>query len=218
MKKTHLFIALFCSFALLASACAHPKDNVDVSLYRGSVREIITLDNAAVQLGLESYEGTDFGYPFIFMHTDKNTQTNFDLNKLAIGDYLQVFYSKRTGSSPPIILAAGLLPPASSVIYNGEVTRHQPGLLELRYQLDAAVFRYSDSTQFYLDKDSIRPGTTLSVLHSGVFSQSDPAQGFALEVRPYSGRSTGSKNHRPQMHNFTLFCQCYFQQYTQIRR
>jgi len=161
----------------------------DAPLYRGTVREISRVDGV-LQLRLESHPGTDFGYPSIFMQTDTDTKTDFDLEALVVGDYLQAFYSDRNNGLPPVILSASRLPPADVILFNGELTAHNPGengsgLLELR-ALDGdqiTAFRYDQTTQFYLDDQALVPGTALNLFHKGVFDPGNPPEGQVLEVR-----------------------------------
>jgi len=161
---------------------------MDVPIYRGTVREISPISDGAVQLQLESYKGTDFGYPLIFMHTNKDTLSDFDIAQLAVGDYLQLFYRDRTNGMPPIVLAASKLPNPERIVYNGKVDSHTTGKLKLCCLESGGivVFNYDDTTHFYLDDYPPRPGTRLNILHRGTFDSSHPPMGFVLEVRPYS--------------------------------
>ena len=166
----------------------------DAPLYRGTVREISRI-NGVLQLRLESHPDTDFGYPAIIMQTDGETEADFDLETLVVGDYLQAFYSDRNNGLPPVILSASRLPPADVILYSGLLTAHSPGkdgsgLLELK-ALDGdqtTAFRYDKTTQFYLDDQALLPGIRLNLLHKGVFDPGNPPQGQALEVRIFAGR------------------------------
>jgi len=165
---------------------------IDAPTYRGTVKEIVPLSGGAIQMQLESYKGTDFGYPLIFMHTDKETKTDFELSRLVEGDYLQLFYKDRTNGMPPIVLAASRFPDPENIIYNGEVASHTPGRLELccLESGNIVVFRYDNSTHFHLDDYPPRPGTIVNILHRGTLDSSNPPVGFAFEARPYKDYKT----------------------------
>ena len=160
----------------------------DAPMYRGTVVDSAP-ENGIYKFKLESAPGTNFGYPSILMHTDENTRTDFSLEDIALGDYLEVFYADRNNGLPPVIIAANLLPPAEICIFNGELLKYyENGTLEMEPLGggETVVFNFDSSTSFYIDKSGLVQGVRLNIFHRGVFTRSIPPQGFAMEVRSYT--------------------------------
>lgn len=174
---------------------AQPEEDrlvvMDAPLYRGVITAL-SEENGVYELRLEQVEGADFGYPSFMMQTGEDTRADFSFADLVPGDYLEVFYGERNDGLPPIIIAANQLLPAADCIFNGRLTAlehlEDQGRLEMTALSGEEIvhFHFDDSTQFYLDLDSLAPGDPLNIYHRGTMTRSIPPQGFALEVRPYT--------------------------------
>ncbi len=172
-----------------------PQDDhltvMDAPLYRGVVTAI-SEEKGVYELRLEQVEGADFGYPSFMMHTSEATRSSFSFAELVPGNYLEVYYGERNDGLPPVIIAANKLPPAVDCVFNGELTalEHQgsQGRLEMTALSNGEEihFNFDDSTQFYMDMESLKSGDKLNIYHRGTLTKSIPPQGFALEVRPYT--------------------------------
>lgn len=160
----------------------------DAPMYRGIITAISSVEDY-YEIALESVDGTDYMYEKIILHTDENSNANFDFADLKSGGYLEVYYADRTDGLPPTVIAANMLPDAELCMFNGTVRQYskEDGKLEMESITGSktVIFNFDDSTQFYMNTDDIVEGTQLNIFHRGVMTKSNPPQGFAYEVRPY---------------------------------
>ena len=169
----------------------------DAALFRGSV-ESITQDGEETEIRLVRAAGTDYGMETMITRITADTRYGFDLAELELGNYLEIWY----GVSPdgqmedveyfPAIVA-NLLPDASASVYNGtivEITDNGDGTGRLLLQPigdgQETLFSYDESTQFYLDRESMAVGDELNIYTTGIATMSLPPQAYAIEVRPYT--------------------------------
>lgn len=166
----------------------------DAKMYRGTVTQLE--DGTMV---LEAYPGSFVTKTMDFI-IDESTRANFDIETLAVGDHLEVFYGGvNTDGTESVAIAMNRLPAAEMVYYNGTIvdtTETDSGIRLTMASLDMpedvsdadrsayyTVFNVTDETQLYISESDLVPGTALNIYHKGVMALSLPPQGAPLEIR-----------------------------------
>ncbi len=156
-------------------------------LYRGVITSIVETDSI-YELRLEQVRGSSFGYSTMTMHTSEEIQSATPLSELAVGDYLEVYFTDRTGGLPPVIEALNRLPAPEDCVFNGTVTdwrdEGDEPLLTLRAPDggESMTFRCDSATNFYLERDKLQNGVNVNVFYEKALSGGEHR---ALEVRIY---------------------------------
>lgn len=182
-------------------------DPADAAMYRGEIEAKESKDGHT-QLLLRQAEGTDFGYPTLFVNITGDTRigsgdssdTATEIEAFNEGDYVEVFYGAALdGSAADTVDAITLkkLPPAETCLFNGTIVSITPEedddgddqegsmVIAPLNSGDETVFHYDSSTQFYLNFEELKPGDQLNIYFNGAVALSLPPQAFAIEVRPY---------------------------------
>lgn len=168
----------------------------DAAMYRGEVQEITAAGND-LHVYLKQVEGTDFGRPELLVRLlDDSTKRSFELLDIKPGEYLEVYYGVTLGSDemPDEVdaIVVNRLPDAKHSIVNATLKEFTPSgsggsLWVARLENDEEiVFSCGDETQFYLNKETLKPGDKLNIFFSGTVRESYPLQADALEVRHFA--------------------------------
>jgi len=172
----------------------------NAGLFRGEV-EHVTIADGLNTIVLRQVPGTDFGAERLTVLIDAETRSDFAITDVNEGDHIAVYYhivsnivDTFAGSIPVEVTAIVLrmLPPASASVFVGtvvEITAYPTGG-SLRMLVDeddphvVVVLFSNEYTQFYLDIDSLEPGSDISVFTDGMPNTSDYTLYVnALEIR-----------------------------------
>lgn len=174
-----------------------PPMVADAAMYRGSVINVYE-DEGKTYLQLRQEKGTNFGPAVQTVTADNNTYFNGELSDIKDGDYMEVFYGAEAGNrklETKQAITMEKLPEAESSLFNGtveELEKEGNGGSILLKQLDSEIrvlFRYSDSTQLYLNINNVKKGDKLNIFYNGIQTRSIPAQSNASEIRTYYDNS-----------------------------
>lgn len=167
------------------------------AVYRGTIRSILQSEDGT-HLTLEQAEGTDFGAPSVRALITPATQTDFELEELKEGVYLEIHFLCARGfdfSSEIPVESARNLRLSEMRNYNGELLEFTPdeekpgcGTLLMK-ALDSDftfLFFYTENTQFFPDPSALKPGDRLNIFRAAAATMTSPPQGAALEVRYYA--------------------------------
>ena len=211
MKKSVLF---FLSIMVAAAMCAgltfaaEPKAQpeaktaeaplliADAAMYRGAVTEVEQTKDGTV-VSLEQAKGTDFGADSMRFLLGADTKLSFEIESLAVGGYLEVFYGVQPGEKADVqtvipAISAKLYASAEMVNFNGTLEQVVSGQKEGTGKLvltdlesgQTVIFNYSEEdTQIYLNLGGLQTGDRLNIFHRGIFTRSLPPQGSPLEIR-----------------------------------
>lgn len=167
------------------------------AVYRGTVRSIDRREDGT-HLTLEQAEGTDFGAPLIRALITPSTQTDFKLEELKEGVYLEIHYLCARDfdfTSEIPVESAQNLRLSEMRNYNGELlelipNEEKPGCGTLLMKaLDGDftfLFFYNENTRFFPDPSALKPGDRLNIFRAAAATMTSPPQGAALEVRYYA--------------------------------
>lgn len=175
----------------------------DAAMYRGEVTKLEAEGKNTV-MTLRQVQGTNFGSPTLTVRISPDTKQDLSGQELTTGAYVEVFYGVAWGpetQQAPLsqqtheAISVKLLTPAQFAVFNGEVTEvlGQEYGAGTRMSLlmkpigggEEVVFHISDETQIYMDESDLKPGARLNLFTTGARTMSIPAQGSALEIRPY---------------------------------
>lgn len=168
----------------------------DAAMYRGAVTEVEQTEEGTV-VSLEQAKGTDFGADSMRFLLGADTKLSFEIENLAIGGYLEVFYGAQPGEKADVqtivpAISAKLYASAEMVNFNGTLEQVVSGQKEGTGRLmmtdlesgQTVIFNYSEEdTQIYLNLDELQTGDRLNIFHRGIFTLSLPPQGSPLEIR-----------------------------------
>ncbi|MCL2841439.1 MAG: hypothetical protein FWE05_11805 [Defluviitaleaceae bacterium] len=168
----------------------------NAGLFRGEVEDVSITDGLNT-IVLRQVLGTDFGAERLTVLIDAETRSDFAITDVNEGDHIAVYYHVGIdyGVSMPEEVTAivlQMLPPASASVFVGsvvEITAYPTGG-SLRMLVDEddphviVVLFSNEYTQFYLDIDSLEPGSDISVFTDGMPNTSDYTLYVnALEIR-----------------------------------
>lgn len=164
----------------------------DVPCYRGTIEDFAVSDDGHTVLLLNRPSGTNFEANLKVKLTE-NTRYSFEQNQMGNGSLIEVYYMQIKEGGIMEALAVNYLGVEEDVYYNGKLTElvvnDQSGRLVMDPIDEGAqtyIFNFDEKTQFYLDQDSLSPGTLLNIYHSPISTRSLPPQSPALEIRPYT--------------------------------
>ena len=211
MKKL-IFIFNIClvSFAILAAGCLGESESLDVHFadtelsktvdhlenkmnFRGNVTNITAIDNAMI-IVLEHPAGPYFnGSQISFVFSD-NSQTNFNLSELQIGDYVNVSYTlpKNGEISEPIVVIESYRSPFDSFVYRGTIVDISPvtnknsstysGTIMVNLEDNSPMIFHCHDTLLYIDSSDFKIGTNITIFGNSFVLTSYPGQTGAYEI------------------------------------
>lgn len=203
MKKVWLSCLFVLSLGLVACGGAssqlpsYPSSGpvpapADTALYRGTVQSIVQ-DEEGTLVVLRQEPGTNFGAPELSALITEDTQSNFEVQQLKTGDYVEIYYGATEGGGVPTLVeavAANQLAPAVASLHNGtvvEATLNDDGTARLLVRAlnseKETLYHITAETQVYLSLKALKPGDQVSILTNGIEANSLPPQATALEVR-----------------------------------
>lgn len=162
----------------------------DAYMETGRVIEIFETESGLAVL-MEDENGQ------IIFHIDENTKLNVEMDEIAVGDTLEIFYDGVLTRSFPAqgnAIAVNKMAPVKYAVLDGEVMEVRftndektEGMIVVT-QLDSenvVIFHFDELTKMNLDAEAIESGDLLHIHHSGAFMYSMPPQGIAFEISAY---------------------------------
>lgn len=204
MKKITLFVKNMAAAALAGAVvvttalgavpikAASMPAVADAAVYRGTVKEIVEDENRTTFL-LKQETGTNYGFPTLQVMADDWTQYDGQLSEIQKGNYLEVYYGvdEKNEWNVKRAIQVEKLVDSSMSNFNGlvhQIERNGNTGRMLLKNLDTGMdvlFRYTEETQLFLDMKKVSVGDRLNVYYNGLLTRSIPAQGTALEIRPF---------------------------------